>query len=1665
MRQNMKKDMTLHTMAKRLILNGSSQKGTLKAMLLLVMMMTLGVNGVWGQTHPKAGIWYMQSQGNTNYYMVPADNPKVTTTDHVNEDAYFSDNYSTQEGDSEKPFITTYPTNGDLNSIWIFVPVSGEDNYYYIVHAKTGKYVKYQQYLAGNNNRRKFVHLETMDTPGETEKFEITELNRGIKIKPKNNSMYLNIAGGNQNQYNGGTSSPYYSGIIGGMSGTDNNSQFNLTDASSALTPVISDLNEDDNTFTITSPAAAFSTIHYTTDGNTTPDANTGMAIPSGSSITITSNCTVQAVGVFDSFVTPVVTKRLVPSGCVKPVITYDNTTSNVSIICATPSSTIYYTTDGGEPNTSSTEYSAPFSITSPTIVKAIATHTTLSNSAVAEFAITQVATPTIQDNGSNAISITSTTEDATIYYTTDGSTPTTESTEYTNPLTDNISNVTIKAIAVKDGMINSAVGSGSVKLKCATPIITREGMTFTISCTMPKDATFYYRIGDGAETLYNGPVSFTTDMLPTTITAVAQHNNYTDSESASMELINGTGTAADPYMIYGTTDFATFVTNVNNGTTASACYKLGSDVSASGIDAITTFTGTFDGDLHTITGLSHPLFNTVSNGTVKNVILDNVTISGNGNVGAICSEATGNTRIYNCGVLASNSIVNTNDKGYTIITSCSSSISGSNYVGGLVGLLDGAARVINCFSYANIISGSYMGGIVGYNNVATTSANLKTMVMNCMFYGDITGGENRAPIYNGKNIVNQGNTGVGNYNYFWAEASYVEDSNHPIDTYNCALMAETRYLQRFEFFRHLLNGHRDLAAWWATGSYSNKGEMAKWVLAPSQIGTSTPYPILKSSGYYPSVVNIDAENATTQTERNKGGKLGDLAVTIQMGSGGDVFGPPTGAAITESSLTLPITDKDFDHFNFNYYKVQLPYYNDVGTKNYNGNRVVTGWKITSISTGTHSFTTGEDATATVDEETGEVTLTTPYNYADRNCTDKDLYSVSGRVFNQGAYWDVPEGVTAITIQPYWAKAAYVADSHADVVYNAEMDTPYNVGSEQIFTNSGTKNINGEDQTVYTSIGNAVTALAPNASNTVNDYAVVLVGNYHQLNGIENGKKPYTVTSIDLDHDNEPDYSFMLRFNGRTKFHPVKYDFINLVGLGMAQKSTSGKATYNFGIPQPKYWFETTNTSLFRVTQFEYDHNNREASPIILQGGVMEQWVSGQNEKVSNNTTYFHVGGNVWFKEFHLGCHQDRTDIGTKHSPVSVTGGDYDEFYLTGLYAANTVNSNDNAECYINGGRFGIVAGAGMEGIGHATNHTNGNITWQIDNADITEFYGGGINGAKPIQGNITTVISNSHVHQFCGGPKFGDMYNEREVRTSATKCTFDTYFGAGYGGNSYNRQAPFNYTTVKYNIDWNKWVRGEQKNGSDAQNPNFNGYKQEYKSAYDGVSTQIAYQFLPMSDNASNVARLWIEYVKFSLATTHEVTSTLTDCTINQNFYGGGNLGKVDGEIKSTLTNCTVGGNVFGAGFSASLPEIKVMNTGGFATEPFYNENLGVYMDGVFPETVTYSWEHKATVNSTATAIDKDSHKLYTDVDISPSNLGSVAGNVTLTIKGNSVIGTAGESTKGNVYGGGESSYVTGAGHKVTINLQGETQVLGNVFGGGDKGLVEGSTVVNIEE
>ena len=140
----------------------------------------------------------------------------------------------------------------------------------------------------------------------------------------------------------------------------------------------------------------------------------------------------------------------------------------SVTITCATEGATIYYTTDGSTPTSESTEYTAAIEITESVTIKAIAYATigeVEKSSAVKTAAYTvtipTVATPVITAATAN-VTITCSTSDATIYYTTDGSTPTSESTEYTAAFTVS-KGTTVKAIAVKEDYNNSSVASKTV--------------------------------------------------------------------------------------------------------------------------------------------------------------------------------------------------------------------------------------------------------------------------------------------------------------------------------------------------------------------------------------------------------------------------------------------------------------------------------------------------------------------------------------------------------------------------------------------------------------------------------------------------------------------------------------------------------------------------------------------------------------------------------------------------------------------------------------------------------------------------------------------------------------------------------------------------------------------------------------------------------------------------------------------------------------------------------------------------------------------------------------------------------------------------------------------------------------------------------------------------
>ena len=1089
--------------------------------------------------------------------------------------------------------------------------------------------------------------------------------------------------------------------------------------------------------------------------------------------------------------------------------------------------------------------------------------------------------------------------------------------------------------------------------------------------------------------------------------------------------------------------------------------YVITSDIDASDFSSsIASFSGELAAAInpdtnmpYRISNLDKPIFTTLT-GTVKNLVLESVSISSgdaSGNTGAIACKANEAARIYNVGIL-------------------SGSVGGSGNTGGLVGLLEGTARVINCYSYANITGGTNVAGIVGNNNYASKMSDVRTMVVNCMFYGEITGNTIK-PVYGGKTLSNKGATGINNYNYFRGSAAFnTETTFSSSDAYYCSWPASEEYLTRFEYYRSILNSNRQLCTWWVNGTNGTtptdedvkKVGIAKWVLDPN----IAPYPILKEWGKYPSVINQDKEYTYNPDTKQKvsrasapayqGKKLGTLSVTVNAGSGHQ------GSGSTSKYLNCIVLDMDTLNYDYGYAKIQLPYYNEVfgnpeaidHANRYAGNytdKAVTGWKVTNVLGGTSG--------------TFKKAWEDGYNFADRNCTSKDLYETSGRVFAQGGYYYVPEGVTDITIEAYWANKVVYLHNNEHSLDRVNVASGGTGGTEPVtgtsFSPAGTLPTTFQGQTVYTTLQDAIGQLTASASLTVYDQAIVLVGNVQVKNlnasvghtGGAGNNKPFTIMSIDQDIDNEPDYCLEFQFRkdtSRPPIHPVRFDFLPIPELGLAIK-TDSKA-YAIGIMVPLGHFEITETAFMHTTQFEYDGANRNAEgPMILNGGQFEQIVIRYGTK--NHTNYFLMGGHFRMGRFTPGYHATPDTKGVvRHCAVNAIGGDFPEFYLSGIYRPDLGVNADNPHCYINGGRFGTIAGAGYEQV-------NGNVTFQIDHAIIDEFYGGGMNSAKPVTGSIDVTINNSIVYdKYCGGPMVGEMTKTEGVRktvtTNATNTIFGQYFGGGNGGTSYYREQAYD-TDTSWPSDW-KSNNFKFTTFNPLNTASISKKYDAVKGYHDMFEYEVFNQSNGINDNV--VARSFIRWAQFGTTITGNVTNNLTGCTINRNFYGGGNLGTVDGNVISTLDNTVIGGSAFGAGYSAAIPQfrrhdrdkvhIPARNKSGQIVEQGY---LEYYQDG--GKDVYYRWTNdnnngKATTDAPTYYSEADGEwKCYTPISL--EGLGVVSGNVTLTIDGEKT--TVGES----VYGGGEES---GVGGNTEVNVTGGTigttgkggAIWGNVYGGG---------------
>ena len=152
------------------------------------------------------------------------------------------------------------------------------------------------------------------------------------------------------------------------------------------------------------------------------------------------------------------------------PTITVNGTSVTLATTAA-GSTSIRYTLDGTEPTASTGNvYSGAIdlsgSATSPVTIKAVTVRNGNASDVSTEVVTLTLPTPVITANGSaGTATITCGIAGATIYYTTNGSTPTTSSTPYTTGLTGLAVMTTIKAIAVKDGWNNSAIASTTLTI------------------------------------------------------------------------------------------------------------------------------------------------------------------------------------------------------------------------------------------------------------------------------------------------------------------------------------------------------------------------------------------------------------------------------------------------------------------------------------------------------------------------------------------------------------------------------------------------------------------------------------------------------------------------------------------------------------------------------------------------------------------------------------------------------------------------------------------------------------------------------------------------------------------------------------------------------------------------------------------------------------------------------------------------------------------------------------------------------------------------------------------------------------------------------------------------------------------------------------------------
>ena len=221
-------------------------------------------------------------------------------------------------------------------------------------------------------------------------------------------------------------------------------------------------------------------------------------------------------------------------------------------------------------------------------------------------------------------------------------------------------------------------------------------GTTF-ITCTFTNGKVFVYKMKNATDWQAGGEYTYTVSL------AAAKDLGYTIESNGSYTVTSADGLMNVAKLVNGGKS------DINITLTADIDLT-GKDWTPIGTDYDNSYKGTFDGGGHTITGLTFTtndefagLFGWLNRaGSVKNVVMEGVQITSNqiygGSIGGVVGYGWGT--IENCSV--------------------SGSVSGTVYVGGVVGVQIGGS-ITGCSSSATVKGTVDVGGVAGQTNSSAT--------------------------------------------------------------------------------------------------------------------------------------------------------------------------------------------------------------------------------------------------------------------------------------------------------------------------------------------------------------------------------------------------------------------------------------------------------------------------------------------------------------------------------------------------------------------------------------------------------------------------------------------------------------------------------------------------------------------------------------------------------------------------------------------------------------------------------------------------------------------------------------------------------------------------------------------------------------------------------